>query len=99
MMRCTMKRCLDAAAGINTRRPVASHFEGNHTCDVGLKSLYLQIEHQFYMLLEIIRDRSWRISQGTRFASLVVSLNLLDATLDLPDVLQVAVQANPVTRA
>src|SRR5215831_1902597 len=67
------------------------HHEGEHTRHIRLPCRSDKIEHQIHMLIEGVGHAEWRV----RYCELctVAPLDLLNASLDLTDVIEIVVQA------
>ena len=81
-----MKRFTDAAPRKGAWKGIAAELEcGNpgEPCDEGLK---LQIEHQFDMFVEIVGYADCRVGQRSRLSAFVERFNLLNSSLDLPNI-------------
>ena len=96
MVRSGVERGVRAARREHAVRDVAAELEREDARRVGGKRHCLQIEHQLDVLLERIGHADRRAGQLARLAALVRLLHLLDAALDLADVVQVIRQARAI---
>jgi hypothetical protein len=94
-----MERRLDAALRIHARRSVAPQLEREYAGDVAGKGDRLQVVHQADVLFERIGDADGRAGQLTLFTAGVVRFDLLDAPLDLANVLEILVQPRAIARS
>ena len=95
MVRQRVVRFVDADFRQHDVAQLARHHEGRDARDVRLERHGHQVVHHVDELAEFIRQRRWRCSYRRRG----LALHLLDARLDLADILQVVVEAAPVGRA
>src|SRR5579884_1282926 len=96
MMRKIMERIPYSARRIDSVADLLGEHEGRDACDVRLPGQYLQIEHQFDMRLEIVRNSRWCGRKLESGRHLLCSQR--DAPLDLADVRQITVEPRPIAR-
>jgi hypothetical protein len=98
MVRCRVKRRVDASLFEDALAHVAAQLEGRYARDIGHEGQHLQVEHQLDMLFIRLRNAQRSGGQSCSASLRVVAFDVLNAMLKRANIGEILIEASLVGR-